>query len=73
VFDGTLRATAADGLTPIALGTDAARETEGVVASWMQRHGAHAALVRPDHYVYGTAASDAELDALLGDWRGALR
>ena len=73
VFDGTLRATAADGLTPIALGTDAARETEGVVASWMQRHGAHVALVRPDHYVYGTAASDAELDALLGDWRGALR
>lgn len=24
-------------------------ETEGVVAQWMHRHGAHAAIVRPDH------------------------
>ena len=34
----------------------ALRETEGVVAAWMRRHRCHAALVRPDHYVFGVAA-----------------
>jgi 3-(3-hydroxy-phenyl)propionate hydroxylase len=34
------------------------------VAWWFERHGAFAALVRPDHYVYGVARNRAELDAL---------
>lgn len=39
----------------------ALREKHGVLASWFERHGAIAALVRPDHYVFGAAAN---LDAL---------
>ena len=30
-------------------------EQGGVLAGWFRRHGCVAALVRPDHYVYGTA------------------
>jgi hypothetical protein len=29
-----------------------------------------AALVRPDHYVFGGAASSTELDKLLDEWQG---
>ena len=42
-------------VTPLALGPGGHREAEGVVANWFARHGCHAALVRPDHYVYGVA------------------
>ena len=43
-------------------------ETEGVVAAWLARHGVHAALLRPDHHVFGTAADAAGLRALLAQW-----
>lgn len=36
-------------------------ERDGVVAAWMARHECHAALVRPDHIVWGTAADAAAL------------
>ncbi|WP_377299434.1 bifunctional 3-(3-hydroxy-phenyl)propionate/3-hydroxycinnamic acid hydroxylase [Rhizobium sp. SGZ-381] len=39
----------------------ALREKDGVLTGWFDRHGAVAALVRPDHYVFGAAA---DLDAL---------
>ena len=74
VLDATLappEAIDAD-LTAVALADPAIRETEGVVAAWMQRHGCHAALLRPDHYVYGTATTDAEIRALLAERRAAL-
>jgi 3-(3-hydroxy-phenyl)propionate hydroxylase len=45
--------------------SDALRETEGVAAAWFQRHGCHAAIVRPDRYVYGVAATASDLDAQL--------
>ncbi|MDB5964224.1 MAG: bifunctional 3-(3-hydroxy-phenyl)propionate/3-hydroxycinnamic acid hydroxylase [Polaromonas sp.] len=45
-------------------------ETEGVTSRWMHKHGCHAALVRPDHYVFGTAGTAPELEALLADWSG---
>lgn len=69
VTDGTLPVDAHAGLTLI----DLARtpEAEGVVAAWLRRHGAHAALVRPDHYTHGTAANAAGLQALLADWQPA--
>ncbi|MGE5640045.1 MAG: bifunctional 3-(3-hydroxy-phenyl)propionate/3-hydroxycinnamic acid hydroxylase [Clostridia bacterium] len=37
-------------------------EAEGVSAAWFERHGCMAALVRPDHYVYGVARNERELE-----------
>ncbi len=37
-------------------------EVEGVVASWLQRHQCSAAIVRPDHYVFGVASNRVELE-----------
>ncbi|MBB4369787.1 3-(3-hydroxy-phenyl)propionate hydroxylase [Bradyrhizobium sp. cir1] len=42
-------------------------ETEGVLASWFDRHGVVAAIVRPDHYVFGTARNATELGDLLAE------
>ena len=74
VLDTTLQPPAgldAD-ITAVGLGETATREAEGVVAAWMQRHQGHAALVRPDHYVYGTAADAAGVQDLLVQRRTAL-
>jgi 3-(3-hydroxy-phenyl)propionate hydroxylase len=38
---------------------DVLRDTTGVLASWLEERDAVAALVRPDHYVYGTASDAA--------------
>lgn len=71
VLDGQLPAPATTGgLTVIDLAT--APERDGVVAAWMQRHGCRAALLRPDHYVYGTATTPDELQALLAERHAAL-
>jgi 3-(3-hydroxy-phenyl)propionate hydroxylase len=70
VGDGSLALPAANGIDPIDLITPP--EADGVVAAWMQRHGCHAALLRPDHYVYGTATDAASLQALLAEQRRAL-
>ena len=70
VSDGSL---AADPLAGISL-IDLARtpEADGVVAAWLQRHGARAALLRPDHYTFGSAADAAALQALLAARQAAL-
>ena len=39
-------------------------EEDGIVADWFARHHAIAALVRPDHYVYGVASTPKEIDSL---------
>lgn len=41
-------------------------EADQVVAGWFARHGCEAALVRPDHVVYGVAAQMDQVAALLG-------
>jgi 3-(3-hydroxy-phenyl)propionate hydroxylase len=40
-------------------------ETEGVLSAWFRRHGCTAALVRPDHYVFGVARTHAEFGRQL--------
>lgn len=41
------------------------READDILRAWFDRHGCIAALVRPDHYVFGTAASADEIGPLL--------
>jgi 3-(3-hydroxy-phenyl)propionate hydroxylase len=48
---------------------DALQEADGVVAGWFRRHGCAAAILRPDHYVYGVAAT---ADDLLRQVNGLL-
>ncbi|HYJ98683.1 MAG TPA: FAD-binding monooxygenase, partial [Burkholderiaceae bacterium] len=60
-------APATHGITRLHIGTRGVQETQGVVAAWMRRHQCHAALVRPDHYVFGVASTPAELDDLLDE------
>jgi 3-(3-hydroxy-phenyl)propionate hydroxylase len=43
-----------------------ARELDGVVARWFDALGCRAAVVRPDHYVYGVAEDSASLTKLTG-------
>ena len=57
-------------LTLVQLGTAQVIEKDGVAAAWLGRHQAAAALVRPDHYVFGCAADPSALAALLVEWRG---
>jgi 3-(3-hydroxy-phenyl)propionate hydroxylase len=40
-------------------------ECDGVLARWFEQHQCRAAIVRPDHYVYGVATSAQELDRQL--------
>ncbi|WP_316213661.1 MULTISPECIES: bifunctional 3-(3-hydroxy-phenyl)propionate/3-hydroxycinnamic acid hydroxylase [unclassified Bradyrhizobium] len=55
------------GISVIRIGGDGWHEESGVVARWFERHGCSAALVRPDHYVYGVARDETELAALLSE------
>jgi 3-(3-hydroxy-phenyl)propionate hydroxylase len=54
------------------LGLDENNEAEGVGAAWLHRHACAAALVRPDNYVYGVAASMADIPGLLDEAANAL-
>lgn len=58
------------GVTVLAL--DQSPERDGVTQAWFQRHGVVAALVRPDHYVYGVAAQPVEVAALLRGYEDRL-
>ncbi|CAN1354553.1 Probable NADH-specific resorcinol 4-hydroxylase [Linum perenne] len=46
-------------------GPDVLREESGVVTDWFTRHACAAAIVRPDHYVFGVGADEAGLAAML--------
>jgi 2-polyprenyl-6-methoxyphenol hydroxylase-like FAD-dependent oxidoreductase len=48
------------------------RDLDGRLGSWLSGNGAHAVLVRPDLYVFGSAATPAELPALIDDLRAQL-
>jgi 3-(3-hydroxy-phenyl)propionate hydroxylase len=47
------------------------QEVDGVLASWFSQHECMAAIVRPDHYVYGIASSAETLTAQLDTLRSA--
>ena len=47
--------------------------TQGVVTDWFDRNTCTAAIVRPDHYVYGVARDDATLDRMLKEVAKDLR
>ena len=51
---------------------DGIADVDGRLTEWLGQHGAHAVLVRPDFYVFGSAASRDELPALVSDLRSQL-
>ena len=67
VTDGTVKTDVPHGISCIDLSVTP--EIEGVVAQWLQRHAVHAALVRPDHYVFASAGNAADASKLFEMWR----
>lgn len=47
-------------------------ECDGVLETWFRRNECRAALVRPDHYVFGIAADAAALRGLIEEWAARL-
>ena len=66
ITDGTLNTCAPKGIHSFDLSQSP--EAEGIVAIWMQRHGVCGALVRPDHYVFGSATTEADTLQLFEIW-----
>lgn len=52
-------------MTVVDMATPDFQEADGVLANWFLQQGCSAAVVRPDHYVYGVASSAEALDAQL--------
>jgi 2-polyprenyl-6-methoxyphenol hydroxylase-like FAD-dependent oxidoreductase len=48
------------------------QDLDGRLGVWLAEHGAHAVLVRPDFYVFGSAASQNAVPQLLDDLRSQL-
>jgi 2-polyprenyl-6-methoxyphenol hydroxylase-like FAD-dependent oxidoreductase len=48
------------------------RDIDGRLTAWLAEHGAHAVLVRPDFYVFGSVTSAEDVPALLVDLRSQL-
>jgi 3-(3-hydroxy-phenyl)propionate hydroxylase len=48
------------------------QETESILSNWFDAHECVAALVRPDHYVYGTTAKIAGVSDLIQKYARAL-
>ena len=55
-----------------AAGVEVLDECDDVLAAWFTAHGGVAALVRPDHYVFATAAQIDKIMAMINDYRAAL-
>ena len=48
-------------------GHEIVAEEDGVLAAWFDRHGCRAAIVRPDHYVFGVANNNSALGKMLAE------
>jgi 3-(3-hydroxy-phenyl)propionate hydroxylase len=48
-------------------GAEIVAEEDGVLAAWFDRHGCRAAIVRPDHYVFGVANDTNALGKMLAE------
>ncbi|MEY3639928.1 MAG: hypothetical protein RIR68_3061, partial [Pseudomonadota bacterium] len=46
------------------LGTIAFTEAEGVLQQWFEKHGVQAAIVRPDHYIYGVCLTPQDVSRI---------
>ncbi|MEY2617102.1 MAG: hypothetical protein RL522_104 [Pseudomonadota bacterium] len=66
-FELVAQAPMDQGLRVVRLGTPVFTEAHDVLTTWFRRHGVCAALVRPDHYVYGVASTPAELASQCAD------
>ncbi len=55
----------------VQIGGPGLAEADGIVAAWLARHHATAALVRPDHYVYGVAQETQQINALVLSFHAA--
>jgi 3-(3-hydroxy-phenyl)propionate hydroxylase len=53
-------------------GLGALHERDGVLAGWFDRHGCVAAIVRPDHYVYGVLIQPEQAAAALAQLNSRL-
>jgi 3-(3-hydroxy-phenyl)propionate hydroxylase len=56
-------------LVSLKLGTAAFTEAEGVLQQWFDKHGVQAAIVRPDHYIYGVCQTPQDVKDQLGRLR----
>jgi len=63
---------AAYGLTTIIIGGPGLTEQDKVAAAWFDRYDCIAAVVRPDHYVYGVIIALSEVEPILGKLRKRL-
>ena len=53
-------------------GPGVARDVDGALVGWLREHGAAAAVIRPDAYVFGTARDGDDLRSVLGELRRQL-
>jgi 3-(3-hydroxy-phenyl)propionate hydroxylase len=49
------------------IGQEFVAEEDGILAAWFDRHACRAAIVRPDHYVFGVANDKNALDNMLSE------
>jgi len=62
---GALPSVMQSGARVVQIGGAGLAEADGIVAAWFTHHHAIAALVRPDHYVYGAAQKVQDIAALI--------
>jgi 3-(3-hydroxy-phenyl)propionate hydroxylase len=48
-------------------GPEIVAEEDGILAAWFDNHGCRAAIVRPDHYVFGVANDNSALGKMLSE------